>query len=680
MRWLGDARSFDLFVDARRRQRAHGARGRGRRLRRLHPQDRERLEANARRRRRAAQLHQPAPRRRTGATTRSTRAPSSHALERIGYRAHPFAPERAEADEARQATLADALPRGRGLRRHEHHAAVGVGMVRQRLRHDAGDARLLPLALGADRAAGRRLCRPAVLPERAAGRSGRGSSTWTCRSRSASCSRSACRWSRPPITPRTPISTSAVMLLFFLLCGRYLDHAMRRKTRAVAGNLAALKAEVAHRFDGGRADRDGAGGGARARRPPAGAAGRTRAADGTVDRGPLGDRRQPDHRRDCAPQRRRRGDDLCRQPQSVRHADAARDRGRRRHADRRGRAAAREGGRDAVAICGSPTVRRGSTRRWCTRPRRSTAVGWLIAGASLHDAIITAIAVLIITCPCALALAIPAVQVVAAGALFRAGMILNAGDAIERLAEVDTVVFDKTGTLTLPEPRVVNAADIRAGHARDGRAAGAIEPPSAGRGAGARGARSRPLRRRSRGAGAGRARRRRRQRGAARQPGLLRRSRRRTSLHRPSPARPLLPSPMPVGRRLLAVRQTLRPDAVAVATALRERGLDLVILSGDRAAAVAPVAAALGISELAGRPRRRPTRSPIIDLLKAPGPPRPHGRRRPQRRAGARCRACVAVADQRRRPHPGAGRRGLSRRAARARSATPSRSARRARR
>src|SRR5712671_4770243 len=42
---------------------------------------------------------------------------------------------------------------------------------------------------------------------------------------------------------------SAVMLLFFLLCGRYLDHAMRRKTRAIAGNLAALKAEVAHRFE-----------------------------------------------------------------------------------------------------------------------------------------------------------------------------------------------------------------------------------------------------------------------------------------------------------------------------------------------------------------------------------------------------------------------------------------------
>ena len=78
----------------------------------------------------------------------------------------------------------------------------------------------------------------------------------------------------------------------------------------------------------------------------------------------------------------------------------------------------------------------------------------------MHDALVTAIAVLIITCPCALALAIPAVQVVASGALFRAGVILNSGDAIERLAEADTIVFDKTGTLTLPEPRVVNAAAI----------------------------------------------------------------------------------------------------------------------------------------------------------------------------------------------------------------------------
>ena len=88
-------------------------------------------------------------------------------------------------------------------------------------------------------------------------------------------------------------------------------------------------------------------------------------------------------------------------------------------------------------------------------------IGWLIAGASLHDAIVTAIAVLIITCPCALGLAIPAAQTVASGALFGSGVLLNSGDAIERMAAVDHVIFDKTGTLTLPELDVVNARRFR---------------------------------------------------------------------------------------------------------------------------------------------------------------------------------------------------------------------------
>lgn len=91
-----------------------------------------------------------------------------------------------------------------------------------------------------------------------------------------------------------------------------------------------------------------------------------------------------------------------------------------------------------------------------------TFIGWLLAGASLRPAALNAIAVLIITCPCALGLAVPAVQIVASGQLFKQGILLKSGDALERLAKTKTVIFDKTGTLTRGEFRLVNADEISA--------------------------------------------------------------------------------------------------------------------------------------------------------------------------------------------------------------------------
>jgi Cu2+-exporting ATPase len=215
---------------------------------------------------------------------------------------------------------------------------------------------------------------------------------------------------------------------------------------------------------------------------------------------------------------------------------------------------------------------------------------WLWAGAAWQTALMTAVTVLIITCPCALALAVPVVQIVASGRLFRAGILLKNATALERLAEIDTIVFDKTGTLTLGRPKLVTrdvalddlrlAASMAAasrhplarallGACPDvGTAANVVERPGEGLSMPGRGGEIRLGSRWFCGAD---------HMAASSGPEIW--------LARPG--RP------PVR---FAFADDLRPDAAEVVSTLRRRGYQIELLSGDHETAVTVAANALGLN------------------------------------------------------------------------------------
>jgi Cu2+-exporting ATPase len=220
-------------------------------------------------------------------------------------------------------------------------------------------------------------------------------------------------------------------------------------------------------------------------------------------------------------------------------------------------------------------------------------IGWMLAGAGWHQALLISAAVLIITCPCALGLAVPAAQIVAAGALMRRGVLVKDGSALERLAGADRALFDKTGTLTLgrPEPVDVGRLPHAVRPAALALARASSHPLSAAlrRALEAEGVRPVTLA------------------DLAEEPGFGMRGRWDdcpVSLGRPHSAAAeqmavafVSDDAAPV---LIHFRDSLRPDAVETVRRLERLGLECSIVSGDRAEAVAPVAKALGMTAQTG--------------------------------------------------------------------------------
>ena len=243
-------------------------------------------------------------------------------------------------------------------------------------------------------------------------------------------------------------------------------------------------------------------------------------------------------------------------------------------------------------------------------------VVWALVGPEprFAYALVAAVSVLIIACPCALGLATPMSIMVGVGRGASAGVLVKNAEALETLARVDTLVVDKTGTLTEGRPTVASRHRPR----RPGRPrrppprgeprAGERAPAGGGHRARGRGARPRPRPRGGlllldgpRGARDGR-----RADGRSRQPGVLpgawnrplrsRRAGRRPSGARGEPSSSSRSTAQP--RALLSVADPLKESAREAVRDLRAEGIDLVMLTGDNRTTAEAVGRALGIERV----------------------------------------------------------------------------------
>jgi Cu2+-exporting ATPase len=249
---------------------------------------------------------------------------------------------------------------------------------------------------------------------------------------------------------------AAVTLLFFLLVGRYLDETLRVRARGEAQNLLSLQSGIATVLDKDGSQRKIAAHALRAGDRLLVGTGERVAADGIVREG----RGQVDQSLitgETLPVGVKRGDQVYAgtlnltqilqiEITAADNATLLAEIGRLMMAAEQGKARYRRLA-DRAAQIYAPAVHGLGL---------ATFLGWLAFGAPWQAALTYAISVLIITCPCALALAVPAVQIAAASRLLKRGIMVKAPDGLERIAEIDMVVFDKTGTLTLGKPQLID--------------------------------------------------------------------------------------------------------------------------------------------------------------------------------------------------------------------------------